>query len=571
MLTFLRIIHLTSLFILGFITSLNGQLDPPFGLTFNSATQSFESAGLKTVPFDEPFEFKISDKSISSVQTKYRIVDHCNTPRSTRDCRKELKNWKHYRLKDSKSGFVTLPNSSSSLGNFRIAMDPLHPNERYEIFFTMKKLISIDHEKSEELSKSIADIYDSKLGFEVKILSDPVIDDLVQSIEKKIRDITKATEIYDQNDKLIDIRNYLAYDEKVKLSANKIIDGNGIIRKALEGLLGTKNSENIVGKLLKLCHDNKDELSKSIKNILTKSEFKEFREKKVNTVVDEKATMQQVLTLILHDFQYGKFNVNINDDFTSRLSQSYLEDILSGKAKINGSIAVSHPGIHLPSVKLLFSLFTYLSILEESEGILMFKDSSYIKEINDGLKSWLTEVAKIESSKLGIREAKQAFPNILYDKFLKVRTGDLIISDVIIDSKESPYFGLDFGVLIAPNISSTFTYEGINFHWLPVNRKAKYSHLEGWDEFFKRLSLNIGIAQRIGNYDDSFKKKLSVGSPFLGVGFRANRLIRLNVGALFYDVKSENPTEIDPIPKTTYGISASLDIKLKNLFSSFGI
>ena len=124
--------------------------------------------------------------------------------------------------------------------------------------------------------------------------------------------------------------------------------------------------------------------------------------------------------------------------------------------------------------------------------------------------------------------------------------------------------------MFAPEIGSSFLFESVNIHLTPVNRKANFSDYKGWDCVLKRVSIMLGIAQRIGNYDDNFGTVTNIGSPFVGMGVRLNRMIRFNSGVLFYQDQNSNPLITKKISKGTYFVSASLDIKLKDAFTFIG-
>ncbi|MNR21539.1 hypothetical protein D3C85_1384480 [compost metagenome] len=106
----------------------------------------------------------------------------------------------------------------------------------------------------------------------------------------------------------------------------------------------------------------------------------------------------------------------------------------------------------------------------------------------------------------------------------------------------------------------------VNFHLEPVNRNAVFSELEGWDKFFKQACLQIGLAQRLGPTDDTYHTFLTgnFGTPYIGLGFRVNRIVRVGVGMIVYEKENSNPVITD---RTTKG-SFSFNITINNTLSA---
>lgn len=141
------------------------------------------------------------------------------------------------------------------------------------------------------------------------------------------------------------------------------------------------------------------------------------------------------------------------------------------------------------------------------------------------------------------------FPDILDDKLIAytVTSYTQSISDVV--SEKNPYIGLDFGLSYIPGYEQLFFYEGVNFYFAPVNKDAPLSNFSlkraSFREWLsKRFSLHFGLTQsliEVGNKRYAPLLKGLNSSLLAGVGLRINRLVRLNLGYIFFYEKDNNP------------------------------
>ncbi|WAC02450.1 hypothetical protein N7U66_01670 [Lacinutrix neustonica] len=206
----------------------------------------------------------------------------------------------------------------------------------------------------------------------------------------------------------------------------------------------------------------------------------------------------------------------------------------------------------------------------ENKAILKASEVVQIKKIRDAISNVLEQLKKIELKTAEINALASSIPNILNDAFIRdiISIEEAIYMDLT--AKKNAYIGIDLGLVYAFSLESVFIYEGTNFYFRPVNREALFSDLEGWDAFFKRFSIYLGMAQLLTDKPDNFEPLFGKSSLLTGVGWRLNRTFRINAGALMHYKTNPNPLIDTQTFKVSPTISFSVDLDIAQALGSVG-
>ncbi|MEE1963092.1 hypothetical protein V1387_10390 [Allomuricauda taeanensis] len=503
---------------------------------------------------------------------QYRDADIDTVPKSFyRRNPKYYRKSRHYFLLDKgvdEEGYVHLEPVKVTNGKFSILMDALHPNEHYKIVFEFTENVNLGEEEEAKLRIEILTTIDKAYSYGQQMDNTRILE-MIDEVSFRIRKATKGKPLYDSDDNLIDTGSVFSLNEDFKDLKSAVFNQNtklDIIFKQI-----AENEDTPSGNILDELKGKKDVIKKGLELILKDDFFNKFLEESAYLPVNKEISNKQLLHFILFDYERSSLDRTAQDvEMIGELRiNSYLLEVLAGRAKIKGYLIEATESFDTASIELLLSFFTRLQNLRDINDNLVF-DPGYFDNINRYLFEWLSRVNEFKKEMEYLKSLKRRYFDIFKDIYSKwwVEVNESTFTNI--DTKESPYIGIDFGVLVAPDISSTFLLEGVNFHLRPVNKNAKLSNLKHMDKFWKLTSFSFGIAQRVGSYDDTYENLLGAGSPYVGVGFRINRMIRLGGGALFYKRRNDNPVITDTVTKGTYFFSASVDIKLKDAISIIG-
>ncbi|MEH0156530.1 hypothetical protein V6R21_20445 [Limibacter armeniacum] len=567
-------------------------------VTFDTKTERFVDGDVEKIKFDEPFQIKISDPEFISIITKYGIHNHSHKAEGGIDGDKaegkdgeeekviyQYKKSKHYRffppeqLVDNQS-MIQLPEVFSNIDDFRITVDPpLHPNELYDIVFIAKKKLKLDDAVITNLRTDITDRIEETFHYTKDAISKAEIKTMYQDVSSLIVKATNSNSLFNKDGERVDLNNpfnntnvTMHYDKlvKVQLNLNELTDK--ICGKKGGGVDETTPGYAYQYYDIMKKHINKDELLASIKEILSDEYFKDFLNAPVNSVIDPDLKNEHIITIIKRDLETTSVDLSeyVNSDICAcEILNENIHQLLAGQGKITGNIVLPSINYDLVGGQILLSLLLNLKSLEDVNGEGVFQKSQDLDKLINVVKCWVIDVDKFNKLQGKRKTIKESFPDILDGVYTNWYSTTNISLYAPVDTQETPYVGVDFGFVVAPDISTTFAFEGINFHLRPVNRNAKFSYLKGIDWWLKRTSFTIGMAQRINTTNDRFDKLTSIGSPLIGVGFRINRMIRVGAVSLFYKEKNENPVIEDVNTKNTWAITMSLDTELRNLGSFF--
>ena len=273
--------------------------------------------------------------------------------------------------------------------------------------------------------------------------------------------------------------------------------------------------------------------------------------------------MLQFISSDLNRFTYH----SLPPDPSALPTNRYIVEVIYGRGKMKGNIIESVDSHNLESGFLLWSALDFLQNAKYKNGgaVISFK---LLKTINEELLKWCANVKEFNERLAAKSKEAEEMSDLYTNIYSKYNASLTLSTKEVLETKESNYLGLDFGLMVAPEIGSSFVFEGFNFYFRPVNKKVNPSALKGIDKTLKTFSLSLGIAQRIGSYDDNYEALIGVGSPFIGVGYRLNKNIRLSGGGIFYESSNQNPLVSDTSVKLTYFLSLSWDISFKDLIKT---
>lgn len=559
-------IYLIFIFSIVSILPLFSQRRATINIVFDTEKLSITEEQKLKIPFDE--EFYISgafgkESKVKWVELKFKIKDHCINLDDSGECSQLYNSKRHYYLTDKlkqqtidSNEYVHLEKFQLKNGNFKFLMDALHPNETYELVFIFTEEYDIpNHDKlNQQISHEIKIYFQldtpiSPLGYIA--LNEKIKTVILESIDYKTlynfenEELTFNTEIF-QNKYLQEIYNN-AYAT------------NGELRELQSEITcNTDDKTNCLnGRIMDSIYNVKPDLLTSLDSLLLQEKYSTDIKSLADKTINDQMTIQDLLLFIKNDIIF----------FESSL-ESRIYQILNGDSKFNGKSLIKSQNFDLASGQLLLENFEFLNKkLTENKNLIPLSYSilPLIKE----LISWCSAVTNynilLEKKNKEIKILNELYPHLMY----KNKIESSIPLYETLNTDQSSYFGLDIGFMFAPDIGSTFFFEGLNMHIRPVNRNTDFKKLKGMDKVLKQVSIFAGVAQRIGSYDDNFEKLLPLGSPFTGLGWRIHKGFRVNAGVLFYKYNNYNPIISESEVDQTWFISISVDAELKEIFKAF--
>lgn len=526
------------------------------------------------IPFDQPFFIEGTTKNtgIKAVMIKYKVHGGFED--------------RHYfadgHTPDAE-GYIDLGQYPIRNGTFTFIAPKLHPNEFYDFVFDFQEALGLSETVNNQLRLNILNTVNAAYTITVgQTAPSQALLTMNATIAKDIKAATNNKPLYNADNQAVgDLTDYITEDPLLSNSLGNLANYNAEIYKLNKALLflaePDEEREEVVYNTLKAYDQLLVAMDSTVTKVLANDAYKTRLEAPVNILVDANTTLKTVLEFVQNDGNRATFNLdkaqlhrlNIKNIADLPGTNSYVFEILIGRAKMKGNIVESASAYDVQSVELLLASLVHLQNFKDADGNLLLPQGS-LTPLNNLLINWLSKVGQIDDWQSKITDEINTHTTLLentYSRFSVLTRADTYTD---IQSEESPYIGIDFGVMVAPEISSTFVFEGVNFHLKPVNRHAKFSDLKGWDEQLKRISFSFGVAQRVGDYNDTYENLVGVGSPFVGVGYRLNRMIRINAGGLFYKSQDPNPIINETSVKGTYFLSASIDIKLKDAIQIIG-
>ncbi|MDO7171437.1 hypothetical protein [Mariniflexile sp. AS56] len=489
--------------------------------------------------FDQRFKFESFKTEYDSIHFNYEINPD------------DKKSW-HYFNGDS---FALRIKKSVGVAVFPEAIKPLHPNVPYQFNFIAFKKIELDDTEQTNLKTETFKLVKSRFA-NPKNVSNTTVSEFKADLKKIIRKYAKADDFYNSDGTLVNI-NLPLYESYLYPTIDKLGDLSIEINQRLE-----PNVLNTIERVFESIDEDASIISKifTIVNgdIKPSEKLTNILASKVNAsaVGNETLTMQDFGSFFFDDFDYN------------------LKAVLKRNYKIVGTTLVPGSKLDKNSIILLESFLNKIVSKnitnDEKNAILTESEITQIKKIRADFSILLEKLMKIELKSAQIDKLSATIPNILNDTFImdNISIEEAIYMDLTAD--KNAYIGIDLGLVYAFSLESMFIYEGTNFYFKPVNREALFSDLEGWDEFFKRFSAYIGVAQLITDKPDNFKPLFGKNSLLTGVGWRLNRTFRINTGALMHYEINSNPLIDTQKFKVSPTISLSVDLDIVKALGSVG-
>ena len=482
---------------------------------------------------------------------------------------------KHYYILENhfpldSEGYITLPTVKVDQNNsFEILMDAMHDNEIYILEFTFFEKVPVDEKIQKALKSEILLEINNTYNPKRNKIGNKDFQELNRNLEKIVSKKFKSSRLFDKSNQPIDLKKQIGSNEEITSAYKKARTKNNDNYVIFEKLKYKSNIDGFsIEKLMKSLDENRNVLSKAITRVLKDKNLNARLRKPVNSIVDEKTTLENVLSFVSEDLNRWS-DLSLFTDPDKYVTDSYILEILMGRGRLVGNIINSNGSKHhLISGQLLLSAFIQLQNLKfQNDSSVIEKDS--LKDVVLNLEKWCLNISDFDQNTSGLNNLANQFGDIYSEVYTKFKLALPVSTIENIETKESNYLGLDVGLMIAPDIGSTFFFEGVNFHAQPVNRRAGFSELKYSDSVWKRLSFFLGVAQRIGgDDDDGYEKLIGIGSPFVGAGWRFHKGFRLNAGAMWYKVQDQHPLINETSVEATVFLSLSIDASFKDIIKT---
>jgi hypothetical protein len=521
---------------------------------FDIASRSFT----QTLPFDEPFLIKgKADTDVKKIIFNYRIKEDTTRmkwyyfPDKAKTIQDSVTN-NGYLIKE-----ITWERISNSDTYFILPVGPIHPNLTYEFKFQFIRSVTLEESKQKELKTTMLNELNN-------VFKNPntITYEKIKILTSKLNNIIKSFLL--PSNQPVNIKNQnissAPFDSILKPISDRIWDLN---KKIIDE---KTNIDNIQNGCLTDFHSFIDTTLPTI-NKLLKSQIK--------LSPDTKVCFNCPLNPMIAGFSSYTINdlISILRDTCNNIN--YFEQLIKGSGKLSGKSIEQTDHFDFASARLIISFFYYLRncSIKDSKGKYVFsKDSRILESLSNLLDILIQNNDSLKKADEDLAQIKNDFPDIF--STILVRQTCIIEdqSEADVESKETPYIGIDGGIVYAPVQASVYGYYGMNIYLKPVNKRTPFSSLKGWDLFTKIFSLYFGFATELTTTPNSQDSYL-IGSNtnlLLGFGFRINRMIRFNLGAMIYQRENENPVVNKKYTVLTPTISCSIDINIIKGFEKFG-
>ncbi len=447
--------------------------------------------------------------------------------------------------------------------NYYGTLGPLHPNVPYDFTFTVSKEITLNDTEEEGLRNEIYSLINNYIKNPAAGTASE-IKNFKTSLQGLLEKYAKSDKIKQADGSPLDFNTSPLFSSQLStVLANMIVDYNTIQRLYSGGNdARTRASDNASTELTtnangSLFFSNLD-IALNDDNRLSES-FVALLEAPIDPVpgVNEKLTLRQYLNFI-------------NED-----PKVLLGEIIQGNRKIEGDAHKVSNGIDIPSIELLKKVFEKLnrkSVKKSSgSGFFSINEKSFLTAMIGKLNTIISVFDAYNTVQSNIAKNKESIPNLLRNAILvkEIKISESVNIDVL--AEKNPYIGLDAGLVYAfGSANGLFAYQGANFYRRPVNHQTPFSDLEGWDEFYKRFSLYLGIAEILTEKEDRFEALIGNTSLLFGAGYRVVNGFRINVGGLLHYVKDANPVVDNKEIKVSPTVSVSIDINLVKALGAVG-
>lgn len=475
--------------------------------------------GANGIPFDVPFIVKGDvDPSYWMIKMKYKIKDG------------DYKSWMRFPKKGAGMYSDSVVWKAVPQKEFRLLSGPLHPNVTYIYEFTIYQKTALEDKVKAQFKQGIMGI-----------------------IEQTMKDLGTTGERIEPANDALNTKMQALFPAGMTILDKDLrpfgLDLNAYPVKQL--------TDEIVDINLKRLLDST--FYKRTHLFFASAEYKEIQQKLAALITNPgkltKADSVKYGAVI--DSTNAAFPAIRFSDFAILFSRTANNpgDIIRGISmlKTDGSKVLPAKDPDLAAIALLNRFFGTLGQnLEDTTGNPLLSAAA-IQALTNMLPNIISKGMEVHQRNSGYAAQRAAivadFPDILDDKLIAytVTSYTQSISDVV--SEKNPYIGLDFGVSYIPGYEQLFFYEGVNFYFAPVNKDAPLSTFPLRGASFrewisKRFSLHFGLTQsliEVGNKRYAPLLKGLNSSLLAGVGLRINRIVRLNMGYIFFYEKDNNP------------------------------
>lgn len=505
------------------------------------------------IPFDERFKIKFTSASdIIDFTVGYKIKYY--------DKDKPAKTDKYYFQKlypVDDEGYIsetrTVNAKEFSIGN----LGPLHANTPYDFKFSVLKKIVLDKEKEKSLKEDIQK-YLNYIYLENDSIPTPevVIEALKVIVKKHIKG-----DIYKEDRKIVTELDLLKtlqpqINELINFKSNK--NSTIVLHNAKLEILKLFITQSIIGMRPKIANINS--ITTNIAAV----------DKPVNISIEELKTagLSQFI-----DFLKDDFNVNLKNILSVVSGEKFLK-------LVNNKLTTVKTSKKYDNIKSLQFIAVGFEKLEELKNKAKPAKPYFSNTENSELKNFSSLIVEKQTDEsntdgfIALSEKILSYNETTFKEVTNIFAG-MYVEQVLakadintvtdVQTKASPYINMDIGGLFATDINDAFILETINFHFSPVNRDALFSDIKGfWDNVGKRTSFQIGLAQRIGPTDARYENYLagSLGTPYLGIGVRLSRILRVSGGVIFYQQANVNPLIDDKTTKGSFAFTITINSAL---------
>lgn len=475
--------------------------------------------GASGIPFDVPFIVKGEvDPSYWMIKMKYKIKES------------DYKSWMRFPKKGVGMYADSVVWKAVPQKEFRLLSGPLHPNVTYIYEFTIYQKTALEDNVKAQFKQGLMGI-----------------------IEETMKDLGATGERIEPANDALNAKMKSLFPAGMTILDKDLrpfeLDLNAYPVKQL--------TDGIVDINLKRLLDST--FYKRTKSFFATAEYKEIQQKLVELVTNSGKLIKtdSVKYGAVIDTANATFSTIRFNDIAILFSRTANNpgDIIRGVStlKVDGSKIIPAKDPDLAAIALLSRFFGTLGQnLQDTTGTPLLSISA-IQALTNILPNIINKGIEVHQRNSGYAAQRAAivasFPDILDDKLIAytVTAYTQSISDVV--SEKNPYIGLDFGVSYIPGYEQLFFYEGVNFYFAPVNKDAPLSTFPLRGTSFrewisKRFSLHFGLTQsliEVGNKRYAPLLKGLNSSLLAGVGLRINRIVRLNVGYIFFYEKDNNP------------------------------
>jgi hypothetical protein len=170
---------------------------------------------------------------------------------------------------------------------------------------------------------------------------------------------------------------------------------------------------------------------------------------------------------------------------------------------------------------------------------------------------------------------REVIPDDLVNLFVADRV-TLVESTELDDitTNNSAYISLDLGLGYTEGLSSLFTYYGVNFYFVPIDKTIHLNtyNPRPWLRVLKSTSLTLGVITNYfnsGNPSKRYSSLLGGGKDvFTGIGNRVSRVIKFNAGIDWSYLNDPNPLSNKRKLNGKFAVTMSVDVNIIKAFSA---